>query len=96
MRKLRWSLAAAGDLEAIASYLHLHHPSYAAQTIQRLYGAAKSLSRFPFSGRVGKKSGTRELVLAPLPYLLIYSVDDSSVHVLRYLHTSQERHPEAQ
>jgi addiction module RelE/StbE family toxin len=91
LKRLRWSLAAVGDLEAIASYLHLHHPSLAAETIQRLYTAAQSLKRFPYSGRIGRKSGTRELVLAPLPYLLIYSVDEHAVHILRFLHTAQER-----
>jgi len=84
-------MAAADDLEGISDYLHLHHPSFAASTIQRLYDAAKSLREFPNTGRGGKKTGTRELVLAPLPYLMIYAVDDQSVHILRFLHTSQDR-----
>lgn len=91
MRRLRWSVAAADDLEGIANYLYLYHPSFAASTIQRLYDAAKSLKVFPFAGRTGKKSGTRELVLAPLPYLMIYAVDEHSVHILRFLHASQDR-----
>jgi len=37
------------------------------------------------------KSGTRELVLAPLPYLTIYAVDDHSIHILRFLHAAQDR-----
>ena len=84
-------MAAADDLEGISNYLHLYHPSFAASTVQRLYDAAKSLKAFPSTGRVGKKDGTRELVLAPLPYLAVYSVDDKAVYVLRILHTSQHR-----
>jgi toxin ParE1/3/4 len=84
-------MAAADDLEGISNYLYLHHPSFAASTIQRLYGSAKLLKEFPSAGRTGKKSGTRELVLAPLPYIMVYSVDDQSVHILRFLHASQER-----
>jgi toxin ParE1/3/4 len=83
-------MAAADDLEGISNYLYLHHPSFAATTIHRLYDASKSLKAFPYLGREGKKSGTRELVLAPLPYLMIYAVDDRSVHILRFLHTSQD------
>ena len=90
MRRLRWSVAAAGDLEDIAQYLHRHHPSFAAETIQRLYDAARSLKRFPLLGRIGKREGTRELVLAPLPYLLVYAVDGDVIHILRFLHTSRE------
>jgi addiction module RelE/StbE family toxin len=84
-------MAAADDLEEISNYLYLHHPSFAASTIQRLYNAAKSLKEFPSLGRTGKKTGTRELVLAPLPYIVVYSVDDQFVHVLRFLHAAQER-----
>lgn len=91
MKRLRWSIAAADDLEGIANYLYLHHPEFSASTIQRLYGAAKSLKAFPYAGRVGTKSGTRELVLAPLPYLMIYAVDDESIHILRFLHAAQDR-----
>jgi addiction module RelE/StbE family toxin len=91
LRRLRWSRAAADDLEGIANYLWLHYPSFANYTIQRLYDATKSLRSFPYAGRAGSKSGTRELVLAPLPYLMIYAVDDHSIHVLRILHFAQDR-----
>ncbi|MGD0832096.1 MAG: type II toxin-antitoxin system RelE/ParE family toxin [Terracidiphilus sp.] len=91
MRRLRWSRAAADDLEGIANFLWLHHPSFAGSTIQRLYDATKLLKTFPYTGRIGAKSGTRELVLAPLPYIMIYAVDDHSVHILRFLHASQNR-----
>jgi plasmid stabilization system protein ParE len=84
-------MAAADDLESIADYLYLHHPSFATATLQRLYDAAKSLKNFPYMGRPGMKGGTRELVLTPLPYLLIYAVDDNAIHILRFLHTSRER-----
>jgi plasmid stabilization system protein ParE len=84
-------MAAADDLEGIADYLWLHHPSLAASSIQRLYDAAKRLKAFPYAGRAGSKSGTRELVLTPLPYLLIYVVDDHSIHILRFLHAVQNR-----
>lgn len=77
-------------LEEIANYLYLHHPSFAADTLRRLYAAAKSLKHSPYIGRIGRTGGTRELVLAPLPYLLVYSVSDDVVHVLRYLHTSRD------
>jgi addiction module RelE/StbE family toxin len=91
LRRLRWSPAAANDLEGIGNYLYLHHPNFAASTIHRLYAAAKSLKELPFTGRIGNKEGTRELVLVPLPYIMIYSVDDQAVHILRFLHASQER-----
>ena len=91
MRRLRWSMAAANDLESIADYLYLHHPSFAASTIGRLHDATKSLKANPYMGRPGMKSGTRELVVAPLPYLLVYAVDNHAILILRFLHAAQER-----
>ncbi|MGA2251791.1 type II toxin-antitoxin system RelE/ParE family toxin [Terracidiphilus sp.] len=67
MRQLRWAPAAASDLESIDRYLDQHFPAYRTQTIQRLYDATRSLKAHPHKGRVGRKSGTRELVLVPLP-----------------------------
>jgi toxin ParE1/3/4 len=91
LRKLRWSLAAANDLEEISNYLNSRHPSFAASTIQRLYDSTRALKHFPFSGRIGKKPGTRELVFTPLPCMLVYSVSDEAIHILRFLHTSRDR-----
>jgi addiction module RelE/StbE family toxin len=90
MKRLRWALAAADDLDGIAAYLKLHHPEYATATFQRIYNKAKRLKQFPKSGREGRIEGTRELVLSPLPYLLIYSVTTETVNVLRILHTSRD------
>jgi toxin ParE1/3/4 len=87
---LRWSLAAADDLEQINKYLRFHHLSFAGSTIRRLYDRAKSLWDFPFSGREGRKPGTRELVLAPLAYVMVYAVDEFAIQILRILHTSRD------
>lgn len=91
MKKLRWSLAAAGDLEEIDRYLHLNHPAFALETIRRIYFSARSLRQFPEKGRTGRITGTRELVLAPLPYLIVYSVELERVDLLRIFHGAQER-----
>ena len=90
MKQLRWAPAAANDLDTIDRYLEQHHPEYRAATIQRLYNAARSLKTHPYKGRIGHKEGTRELVLAPLPYLLVYAVEEQIIHILRFLHTAQD------
>lgn len=65
--QLRWTDEAAHDLERIADYLLEHAPDRAQDLIQRVYDAPTSLLTFPNRGRPGKREGTRELVLAPLP-----------------------------
>jgi plasmid stabilization system protein ParE len=41
-------------------------------------------------GRTGHKDGTREPVMAPLPYVIVYAVEPEMVHIFRVIHTSQE------
>jgi toxin ParE1/3/4 len=45
---------------------------------------------FPHRGRPGKKEGTRELVLSPLPYLVVYGISGDAVHIVRVLHGAQK------
>ncbi|HUE03327.1 MAG TPA: type II toxin-antitoxin system RelE/ParE family toxin [Bryobacteraceae bacterium] len=91
MRRIRWSPAAADDLEELFNYLKEHHPSLAQPTIRKLYEAARSLKRFPHRGHIGHNEGTRELIVAPMPYIIVYGVEPQVVSIFRVLHTSRER-----
>jgi addiction module RelE/StbE family toxin len=90
LRRIRWAPAAAYDLESISNYLREHHPSLTQPTIRKLYDTARSLKQMPYRGRIGQKEGTRELVLAPLPYIIVYGVEPEIVHVFRVIHTSED------
>lgn len=41
--RLRWTSAAAADLEAISDYLRRHHPRYRQPTLRKLYDTIRSL-----------------------------------------------------
>lgn len=85
---LRWTEAAA-DLERIADYLFTHAPDHAPHLVRSIYDAPETLLSFPHRGRLGKKAGTRELVLfAPAVDRGLY-VRDDVVHVVRILHGAQ-------
>jgi toxin ParE1/3/4 len=88
--QLRWTEEAANDLERIADYLLIHAPGRAQELIESLYNAPSTLLTFPNRGRPGKKEGTRELVLAPLPYIVVYAVRGDVVFVARILHGAQQ------
>jgi toxin ParE1/3/4 len=87
--QLRWTEAAATDLERIADYLFSHAPESAPRLIRSIYEAPETLLSFPHRWRPGKKTGTRELVLSPLPWIVVYAVRDDVVHVGRILHGAQ-------
>jgi toxin ParE1/3/4 len=88
--QLRWSEAAADDLERIADYLLTHAPGRAPELIRMVYDAPSTLLTFPNRGRPGRRDGTRELVLTPLPYIVVYTVSDDVIFVVRILHGAQQ------
>jgi toxin ParE1/3/4 len=69
--ELRWTEEAASDLEHIADYLFENAPGRAAELVREIYDAPFALLTFPHRGRPGRKEGTREIVLSPLPYVVV-------------------------
>lgn len=90
-RLIRWTPAAASDLQHVSDYLAEHHPQYRHPTLRKVYAAIQSLKEWPYRGRAGREEGTRELILSPLPYVAIYRVNDQSIEVLRIYHAGQDR-----
>ena len=89
--RIRWTPAAAADLQQINDYLKEHHPHYREATLRKLYSAIQSLKDWPHRGRVGREDGTRELAFPPLPYIAVYRLKEQSIEVLRIYHGSQDR-----
>jgi toxin ParE1/3/4 len=87
--QLRWTEEAATDLERIADYLFEHVPERAPGLVRTIYDALGALLTFPHQGRPGRKDGTRELVLSPLPYVVVYAVRGDVVFIVRILHGAQ-------
>jgi plasmid stabilization system protein ParE len=52
--------------------------------------ATTRLQEFPASGRNGTVSGTREIVIPNLPYLVVYRVAGGEVQIIRVFHTATE------
>src|ERR1017187_5768573 len=72
--QIRWSPDAAADLESIMTYICRDNQSVAQRVGQEIYERLSALGDFPYSGRLGRVEGTRELPLPPLPYIVIYRV----------------------
>jgi len=92
--RLRWTKLAEGDLDAIGDYIGQDSPAAGARVVLELLDQAETvLSRNPAIGRPGRVIGTREFVIAGLPYVIAYRVREKDLEVLRVLHTSR-RWPE--
>ena len=88
--RVRWTVPAAEDLEGIRNYLDQNYPHFAEPTIRTIYRRIGSLKKAPHRGRPGRRDGTRELVLTPLPYIVVYSVKHDAVEILHIYHGSQD------
>jgi len=88
--RLRWSAAAAADLENITEYLFEKTPQHAPRLVRSLYDAVSSLENYPNRGRQGKKHSTRELVVQSSPYIVVYQTSEDIVYVVRILHGAQK------
>ncbi len=90
MIRIRWTVPAADDLESIKDYLIRHYPHFAEPTVRAIYQRILALKAPPYHGRPGHRAGTRELVLSPLPYVVVYRVKSEAVEVLHIYHGAQD------
>jgi toxin ParE1/3/4 len=89
--RIRWTAAAAADLQHINDHLKDHHPQYRQPTIRKLYETIRSLKASPYRGRIGRENGTREILFPPLPYVAVYRVKAEIIEVIRIYHAAQDR-----
>jgi addiction module RelE/StbE family toxin len=89
--RIRWTTAAAADLEHISDYLKERHPQYREPTVRKISDIIRTLKDAPYRGRPGREAGTREILFPPMPYVAVYRVREQSIEVLRIYHTAQDR-----
>ena len=89
--ELRFTARSHAHLENIYEYIRERNPSAARGVMQRIRKAIEMLCYFPEAGRIGGSPGTREWVVAGLPYIIVYEVTDNpSLIVLGVFHGAQE------
>lgn len=91
--RIRWTPAAAADLQSISDYLKQHFPQYRQPTMRKLYETIQSLRQSPHRGRPGSEAGTREILFSPLPDLAVYRLNErqQTLEILRVYHGAQYR-----
>jgi toxin ParE1/3/4 len=91
--RIRWTRAAAHQLDAACEYPAADLPAAAERLRRQLLDQVRHLSAYPEAGRAGRVAGTRELVIVNTPYVVAYQIKDrAEVQVLAILH-SRRRWP---
>jgi toxin ParE1/3/4 len=83
--RVRWTRKALVNLDNAVKYIAADKPTAAADVALKIWNTAQRLAERP-----GRVSGTRELVIPGLPYILPYVEKDGAVFILRVMHTSMK------
>ena len=88
--KVRWTTPAANQLRSIFDHIADDNPAAAGRTVRRIREAILRTARMPYSGRIGRLAGTREITVSGTSYLVAYKTLENMIHVLAILHGAQQ------
>lgn len=90
MMRVRWTVPALADLDAIQDYIAERNPPAASRLVNDILDRTDALlSANPELGRPGRVAGSRELVLRGTSYIVADRVT-TSVEVLAVMHGARE------
>ena len=88
--RIIWSPEAAEDLEHIKNYIARDSEYYAKSVVKKILVASKSISNFPYSGRIVPEIGDpnlRERII--YSYRMIYKIRKESILITAIIHGKQ-------
>ncbi|HEY4977975.1 MAG TPA: type II toxin-antitoxin system RelE/ParE family toxin [Candidatus Acidoferrum sp.] len=87
---IEWTEQAAWQLEQAQNYIALSNSrEVATQVAMQIAASLQHLSAFPRSGRIGRISGTRRLVIPRAPFIAAYTIKNTRVVILALYHGAQ-------
>jgi len=91
MYNIEWADPAWEDIDELADYLIDQEEDFqlVEESVKRILQAPERLSVMPWSGKPGRVPDTRELLVQKTRYSLVYSVSDTTVFILRVMHSSR-------
>jgi len=84
-----WTKPALAQLDAAFEFVAAENLNAAKRQDETIVRAIQQLASFPELGRVGRVSGTRELVIAGTQYIAAYRLRAGAIRVLAILHGAQ-------
>lgn len=87
-----WLAQAIADRDAQLDYVADLSPQSAIDLGDRIEAHISNLAAFPRMGRLGRETGTYELVVTDTPYIVVYRVKPrlKRVEIIRLLHGAQQ------
>lgn len=92
--EIRWAKEAVSDLDNIQKYIADDDANIAVEIIFYILDKIEFwLPKYKHLGHAGRVLGTRELILSQYPYIIVYTVKNNCLYVVRILH-SLMKYPE--
>ncbi len=88
--KTIWTEPAAKALEEIQDYIAKDNPAAAYDTVMIIRAAVQNLNFHSKMGRTGRVANTYELIIADIPYIVVYRIKSKEIHVLSVFHTARK------
>jgi toxin ParE1/3/4 len=88
--RIRWLARAIRHVIEIRNYIAVDNPVAAENVGRRLVDASRRLADAPGMGRAGRATGTRELVVAGTPYVIVYRVKENAIEIIAVLHGARK------
>jgi toxin ParE1/3/4 len=88
---IEWTEQATLQLDQSHDYIALSNSEEVADRIaMQIVTTVQQLTTFPMSGRPGRVSGTRELVISGTPFIAVYAIDRDRVVILAIYHGARQ------
>jgi len=88
--RVRWTTPAANQLKNIFDCIAVENRTAAYRTVRRIREAILRTASMPYSGRIGRVEGTREITIYGTSYLVAYRIVENMILVLAILRGAHE------
>ncbi len=88
--KVKWLDDAKDGMKTIHNYIARDNQLAAYQTLKKIKLTVDLLSQYPHMGRVGRVTGTYELVIKNTAYIVPYRIKRNVIEVLNVFHGAHE------
>ncbi len=87
---LEWLPTALRDFDGIIDHIAEDNPVAAVEQGDAIEQQVANLPHYLKLGRTGRVKGTRELIIARTPYIVVYRVKKDRILILRVLHGAMQ------
>ena len=87
--KIRFTEKAKKDIDSVYFYSLKNFPESAQDVLDCIEHMIDKLGVYPELGKIGRVSGTRELIIPHFPFFVAYEIEDDYINILAILHQRQ-------